>query len=189
MMNMKALFLLALAGSAQAFAPAPITHSVNTISSQSCNKFTTINRIATSPIAPTTSTTALSERQWNFNEGRGPFGMKRNAEVWNGRVAQMAFVIVLLQELITGKGVIKSIQDGDITGYAGLGFFVVTVLGLTAFLASKGDGRSAVMGTEGRGSLDKMPSTEAEVKAYFGVDEIDFEAKTEFFDKLKKSSN
>lgn len=51
----------------------------------------------------------------------------------------MAFVIVLLQELVTGKGVIQSIQDGDAVGLAGLGFFVVSVLGLTAFLISKGD--------------------------------------------------
>ena len=100
-----------------------------------------------SPLSTTTqsnipsqiTTTSLSERQWNFNKGRGPFGLKTNAEIWNGRVAQMAFVIVLLQELITGKGVIQSIQDGDVSGYAGLGFFVVSILGLTAFLASKGD--------------------------------------------------
>ena len=51
----------------------------------------------------------------------------------------MAFVIVLLQELITGKGVIQSIQDGDAAGLAGLGFFAVSILGLTAFLISKGD--------------------------------------------------
>ena len=37
------------------------------------------------------TTTALSERQWNFNEGQGPWGMKKNAEVWNGRVAQVNF--------------------------------------------------------------------------------------------------
>jgi hypothetical protein len=35
------------------------------------------------------STTQLQERQWNFNEGQGPFGMKKNAEIWNGRVAQV----------------------------------------------------------------------------------------------------
>ena len=35
------------------------------------------------------SSTALSERRWNFNEGQGPFGMKKNAETWNGRVAQV----------------------------------------------------------------------------------------------------
>ncbi|KAL7475803.1 hypothetical protein ACHAW6_001705 [Cyclotella cf. meneghiniana] len=85
------------------------------------------------------STTSLSERKWNFNQGRGPFGLKKNAEIWNGRVAQMAFVIVLLQELITGKGVIASIQDGDAVGLAGLGFFAVSIVGLTAFLVSKGD--------------------------------------------------
>lgn len=54
-------------------------------------------------------------------------------------MAQMAFVIVLLQELITGKGVIASIQDGDAVGLAGLGFFAVSIVGLTAFLVSKGD--------------------------------------------------
>lgn len=35
------------------------------------------------------TTTALSERQWNFNEGQGPWGLKKNAETWNGRVAQV----------------------------------------------------------------------------------------------------
>ena len=35
------------------------------------------------------STTMLNERQWNFNEGQGPWGVKKNAEIWNGRVAQV----------------------------------------------------------------------------------------------------
>lgn len=68
--------------------------------------------------------------------------MKKNAEIWNGRVAQMAFVVVLLQELITGKGVIASIQDGDATGYAFLGFAVLSTVALTAWLAIKGDENS-----------------------------------------------
>ena len=45
-------------------------------------------KIATTTIA-TTTTTTLHERQWNFNEGQGPFGLKKNAETWNGRVAQV----------------------------------------------------------------------------------------------------
>ncbi|KAK1748429.1 hypothetical protein QTG54_000368 [Skeletonema marinoi] len=73
---------------------------------------------------------ALSERQWNFNEGRGPWGMKKNAEIWNGR------------ELITGKGVIPSIQDGDFVGFAFVGFAGVSTLALTAWLAIKGDENS-----------------------------------------------
>merc|ERR1712113_920747 len=84
------------------------------------------------------SSSALMERQWNFNEGRGPFGMKKNAEIWNGRVAQMGFVVILLQELITGKSVIAGLQDGDIFSYIMIGFTGLTVLGLTGFLASKG---------------------------------------------------
>ena len=77
-------------------------------------------------------------RQWNFNDGRGPFGMKKNAEIWNGRVGQMGFTLVLLQELVTGKGVIQGLQDGDAFNYIMLGFTGVSVLGLTAFLAIKG---------------------------------------------------
>ena len=65
--------------------------------------------------------------------------MKKNAEIWNGRVAQMAFVIVLLQEAITGKGVIQSVQDGDFIGYAFLAFAGLSTVGLTIWLAIKGD--------------------------------------------------
>ena len=40
------------------------------------------------------TTTALSERQWNFNEGQGPWGLKKNAETWNGRVAQVKIFLL-----------------------------------------------------------------------------------------------
>ena len=39
----------------------------------------------------------LHERKWNFNEGQGPFGLKKNAEIWNGRVAQVCSVSTGLQ--------------------------------------------------------------------------------------------
>ena len=39
--------------------------------------------------SPSASSTLLFERRWNFNEGQGPFGLKKNAEIWNGRVAQV----------------------------------------------------------------------------------------------------
>jgi hypothetical protein len=77
-------------------------------------------------------------RQWNFNEGRSPFGLKKNAEIWNGRVAQVGFTIVLLQELITGKGVVQGLQEGNFLNIAFLGVTVVSVVGLSAFLAIKG---------------------------------------------------
>jgi len=82
---------------------------------------------------------ASMSRQWNFNEGRSPWGMKNNAEIWNGRLAQMGFVIMLLQEVLTGKGVIQGIQDGDSLSFALLGFAGVSTVGLTAWLALKGD--------------------------------------------------
>merc|ERR1712127_873166 len=89
------------------------------------------------PTTPSPSTTALAERQWNFNQGRAPWGLKKNAEIWNGRVAQMAFVVTLFQETLTGKGAVASIQDGDLLGYAFLGLAVFSTLGLTVWLAIK----------------------------------------------------
>lgn len=120
--------LTLLVSSAQAF----VAPKSNTVSSNSFKTPVTqsINSFGTS--------TTLNERQWNFNEGRGPFGLKKNAEIWNGRVAQVGFTVVLLQELITGKGVIEGIQEGNIFNLAMLGLTVVSTLGLSVFLASKG---------------------------------------------------
>jgi hypothetical protein len=50
----------------------------------------------------------------------------------------MAFLIVFLQELIQGKGVIQGFRDGDFVNVAGVGAFAISVVGLTAFLALKG---------------------------------------------------
>ena len=120
--------LTLLVSSAQAF----VAPKSNTVSSNSFKTPVTqsINSFGTS--------TTLNERQWNFNEGRGPFGLKKNAEIWNGRVAQVGFTVVLLQEFITGKGVIEGIQEGNIFNLAMLGLTVVSTLGLSVFLASKG---------------------------------------------------
>jgi hypothetical protein len=41
----------------------------------------------------------LSERRWNFNEGQEPWGMKKNAEIWNGRVAQVVYIIPIYGQL------------------------------------------------------------------------------------------
>lgn len=95
------------------------------------------NPLQQSTITPFT-TTSLNERKWNFNEGRGPFGLKKNAEIWNGRVAQMGFTIVLLQELITGKGVVQGLQEGNVFNIAMAGLTGVSILALSAFLALKG---------------------------------------------------
>ncbi|GMI07809.1 hypothetical protein TrRE_jg7231 [Triparma retinervis] len=94
----------------------------------------TITQIFTS-----SKSTHLNDRQWNFNDGRAPWGMKNNAEIWNGRVAQVAFTIVLLQELVFGKGVVQGVQDGDLGAIFMLGITGVSVLGLTGWLALKGN--------------------------------------------------
>mmetsp|Transcript_1326 Transcript_1326/g.1833 ORF Transcript_1326/g.1833 Transcript_1326/m.1833 type:complete len:136 (-) Transcript_1326:225-632(-) len=113
--------LMAMLSTTTAFAPVP-TRNTNVVR------------------VPSASTsTELFARTWNFNEGRSPWGLKKNAEIWNGRVAQMGFTITLLQELITGKGVIQGIQDGDALNIAFLGVTVVSVVGLSAWLAIQGD--------------------------------------------------
>ena len=109
-------------GTAEAFIAAPSSNMLT-------RKHSRVERTAS----------VLHERKWNFNDGQGPFGMKKNAEIWNGRLAQMAFVIVLLQELIQGKGVVQGVQEGDPLNVAILGAFAVTVVGLTGWLAIKGE--------------------------------------------------
>mmetsp|Transcript_26339 Transcript_26339/g.40253 ORF Transcript_26339/g.40253 Transcript_26339/m.40253 type:complete len:136 (-) Transcript_26339:354-761(-) len=99
---------------------------------------TSISTASSKSVSPISSTSLDMGRQWNFNEGRGPFGLKKNAEIWNGRVAQMGFTVVLLQELITGKGVVQSWQDGDAIAYIMLGVTVVSVVGISALLTFKG---------------------------------------------------
>ena len=51
----------------------------------------------------------------------------------------MAFVWVFLQELVTGKGVVQGVQEGDLFFLANAGLFSILVVGLTGFLALKGD--------------------------------------------------
>lgn len=51
----------------------------------------------------------------------------------------MAFVVVLLQELVQGKGVVQGVEEGDPFNLAMLGAFAVTVVGLTGWLALKGN--------------------------------------------------
>mmetsp|Transcript_35259 Transcript_35259/g.64821 ORF Transcript_35259/g.64821 Transcript_35259/m.64821 type:complete len:134 (-) Transcript_35259:378-779(-) len=123
-----AFAVVAFSSTTSAFAPASSTKGL----------------VSRSALSPSTSTTAVSERRWNFNVGRGPWGMKKNAEIWNGRVAQMAFTLTLLQELITGKGVIQGLQEGDPVNIAFLGVAVASTVGLTVFLAIKGKEKDIV---------------------------------------------
>ena len=52
---------------------------------------------------------------------------------------KMTFVLVFLQELIQGKGVVQRIQEGDPTNIAGVIAFVLATVGLTGWLALQGD--------------------------------------------------
>lgn len=52
---------------------------------------------------------------------------------------QMGFVVVFLQELIQGKGVIKGLQEGDPVNIAFAAAGAIAIVGFTVFLAIKGD--------------------------------------------------
>jgi hypothetical protein len=51
----------------------------------------------------------------------------------------MAFIWIFLQELISGKGVIKGIDEGDPFFIANAVVFALTLVGLTGWLAIQGD--------------------------------------------------
>ena len=50
----------------------------------------------------------------------------------------MDFVWIVLQELITGKGIFKGVDEGDFFFIANAALFGVCVVGLTGWLAIKG---------------------------------------------------
>lgn len=62
----------------------------------------------------------------------------------------MAFVLVFLQELVQGKGVIEGIQQGDPVNLVALALAGVSLLGLTVFLAIKGDDDYITRDLEGK---------------------------------------
>eukprot|EP00536_Pseudo-nitzschia_multiseries_P001552 jgi/Psemu1/322122/estExt_fgenesh1_pg.C_190077 len=127
------LVVVAQVMTAAAFAPS--AGKTSSVIERSSGAFA---RSAPEIVSTSSSSTQLAERQWNFNEGQSPWGMKLNAETWNGRVAQVAFVWIFLQELITGKGVFKGIDEGDWFFLLNAGLFGVGVLGLTGWLALQG---------------------------------------------------
>ena len=75
--------------------------------------------------------------RWNMNVGREPGGFSLNAEVWNGRIAMLAFFWVLIQEAIVGKGCITVIQEAEhwwqliVPGATAGTFFVLVALSRT----------------------------------------------------------
>lgn len=50
----------------------------------------------------------------------------------------MGFTVILLQELITGEGVVQGLQEGKFLNIAFVGATVVSVLGISILLAVKG---------------------------------------------------
>lgn len=82
--------------------------------------------------------------RWNLNAGRQPWGIATNGEVWNGRVAMISFVWIVLQELITGDGVITVWQQSKpledmIFPIANIALFVIGIIALTVKIATEPD--------------------------------------------------
>jgi len=84
MIRARALFVVALLIAAGTSAFCPPTTNKGRFSLHPARA----NNNQLSPLSIATTTT-LAERRWNFNEGQSPWGMKENAEIWNGRVAQV----------------------------------------------------------------------------------------------------
>ena len=51
----------------------------------------------------------------------------------------MAFIFVILQEAVTGKGVIQGITEGDPLFIVGLAVTAASIVALSVLLAIKGD--------------------------------------------------
>ena len=77
MLLLCALLATCFLGTTEAFAATP--SSTNTLARQHL-------------LGAQKTSSVLHERKWNFNDGQGPFGMKKNAEIWNGRLAQVCHI-------------------------------------------------------------------------------------------------
>ena len=83
--------------------------------------------------------------RWNMNVGREPWGFSLNAEVWNGRIAMLAFFWVLIQEAIVGKGSITVFQEAEhwwqliVPSIIGGTFFVMVAFVTNTIASQDGD--------------------------------------------------
>ena len=158
-----------------AFTPIPTSSSTTSFNTRQQQQQTHVTSSFDRPNPQHVSSTSLDGTAaaspsmmspWNINPefGAPPFGFDMNAEIWNGRVAQVrfysdapkvllnkrisyyllfisfkykvSFVWVFLQEFVQGKGVIKGLSDGDIINIISLSVFAVTIIALIGrFLA------------------------------------------------------
>jgi hypothetical protein len=71
-------------------------------------------------------------------EGKGTFGFSNFAEIWNGRMAMIGFAAGLVNEVVTGKGILGQI------GIVGSGSDLLVALFLLGFTAAAMIGYYAV---------------------------------------------
>ena len=108
-----------------------------------------VNRPAPSPTALQAyndfDERGMRKFRWNMNVGREPWGFSLNAEVWNGRIAMLAFFWVLIQEAIVGKGSITVFQEAEhwwqliVPSVIGGTFFVMVAFVTNTIASQDGD--------------------------------------------------
>ena len=108
-----------------------------------------VNRPAPSPTALQAyndfDERGMRKFRWNMNVGREPWGFSLNAEVWNGRIAMLAFFWVLIQEAIVGKGSITVFQEAEhwwqliVPSIIGGTFFVMVAFVTNTIASQDGD--------------------------------------------------
>ena len=100
---------------------------------QGVASFSTHSTTLFDPLRPPTTASrtstldASNNRIFNLNDKGGPFGFDYNAEIWNGRVAQLSFAWVYGQEWAQEKGMLQGIADQDPASVISLGLFMTLV--------------------------------------------------------------
>ncbi len=76
------------------------------------------------------TTDTIDVQKINVNPtGKGTFGFTNFAEIWNGRMAMIGFAAALVNEIITGKGILGQV---GVTSKGGDIFVVLILLGFSA---------------------------------------------------------
>lgn len=87
----------------------------------------------------TAVTNKIDVEKINVNpEGKGTFGFSNFAEIWNGRMAMIGFAAGLVNEIVTGKGILGQV------GIVGSGSDLLVALFLLGFTAAAMIGYYAV---------------------------------------------
>jgi hypothetical protein len=112
-----------------------VPHSNHNIS---CGRFTKVYKTGTLGAVQSLGKTMIANKidfnKINVNpEGKGTFGFTNFAEIWNGRLAMIGFVAALVNEVITGKGILGQVgisrEGGILVALFLVGFSIAATIG------------------------------------------------------------